>query len=123
MKIKLDNSQATKDIVIYESDDGQLSFNVNVFDETVWLTQKQMAELFDTTIQNIGQHIKSIFESAELQQNRTVKKFFIVQKEGNRSVKRGVDHYNLDMIISAGYRVQSQRATQFRVWATKVLKQ
>lgn len=111
------------DIVVYKAEDGKLSFNVNVFEDTVWLTQKQMAELFDTSIQNLGQHIKSIFDDNELNQNRTLKKFFIVQKEGNRSVKREIDHYSLDLIISVGYRVQSKRATQFRIWATQILKQ
>ena len=112
-----------QELISYQSNDGQISFNVNVFEETVWLTQKQMAELFDTTIQNIGQHIKSVFESEELYENRTVKKFFIVRKEGSRLVQRDIEHYNLDMILSVGYRVQSKRATNFRIWATSVLKQ
>jgi hypothetical protein len=112
-----------QELISYQSNDGQISFNVNVFEETVWLTQKQMAELFDTTIQNIGQHIKSVFESEELYENRTVKKFFIVQKEGSSLVQRDIEHYNLDMILSVGYRVQSKRATNFRIWATSVLKQ
>ncbi len=117
MNAKLNN------LVIYNSKDGEISFNVNVFDETVWLTQKQMATLFSTTVQNIGQHIKSIYLERELHQSRTIKNFFIVQKEGNRLIKREIEHYNLDIIISVGYRVQSKRATQFRQWATKILRQ
>jgi len=113
----------TQELITYQSNDGQISFSVNVFEDSVWLTQKQMAELFDTTIQNIGQHIKSIFESGELYEKRTVKNFFIVQKEGTRLVQREIEHYNLDVILSAGYRVQSKRATNFRIWATGVLKQ
>jgi len=116
------HSQDQSSIVLYKSDDDSISFNVNVFEDTVWLTQKQMSELFCTTVQNLGQHIKSIFEDRELYKHRTIKKFFIVQKEGNRSIQRELDHYNLDMIISVGYRVQSKKATQFRQWATKILK-
>ncbi len=112
-----------QNITIYQSNDGKISFNVNVFEETVWLTQKQMAELFDTSVQNVGQHVKLIYKDEELNQNRTIKNFFIVQIEGSRLVKREVEHYNLDMIISVGYRVQSKRATQFRIWASSVLKQ
>lgn len=112
-----------QELITYNSNDGQISFNVNVFEETVWLTQKQMAELFDTTIQNIGQNIKSVFESEELYENRTIKNFFIVRKEGSRLVQRDIEHYNLDMILSVGYRVQSKRATNFRIWARGILRQ
>lgn len=92
-------------------------------DETIWATQKAMAELFDVSVPAISQHLKNIYESAELQQDRTIKKILTVQTEGSRQVNREVQMYNLDAIISVGYRVSSIRATQFRQWATSVLRQ
>ncbi|MBW1796089.1 MAG: virulence RhuM family protein [Deltaproteobacteria bacterium] len=91
--------------------------------ETVWLTQNQMAEMFQTSKQNISQHIATIYESGELQPEATVKKFLTVQQEGSREVSRQLDYYNLDMIISVGYRVNSLRGTQFRIWATQRLRE
>ena len=110
-------------IIIYKTEDGQTKIDVRFDGETVWLTQNLMAELFQTTKQNIGQHIKNIFEEGELAASPTVKKFFTVQKEGKRAVKREVDYYNLDIIISVGYRVKSAIATAFRQWATMRLRE
>jgi hypothetical protein len=112
-----------QDIIIYQSTDGEASFNVNVFEETVWLTQKQMAKLFETTRENITLHINNIYSERELDQKATSKDFLLVQKEGIRDIKRNIIHYNLDVIVSVGYRVNSSKATQFRRWATQILKQ
>ena len=111
------------EIIIYQTQDGQTKIDVRIENETVWLTQNQMAELFQTTKQNISQHIKNIFEEGELTEDSTVKDYFTVQNEGSRKVSRNVTHYNLDVIISVGYRVKSLRGTQFRIWATQVLKE
>ena len=107
-------------IVVYN--DGVLELKVSVNEETIWLTQKQLAELFKVSKQNISLHINNIFNEEELPKKSTVKFFLIVQKEGNRKVERNIEHYNLDMIISIGYRVNSFTATKFRQWATKILK-
>ncbi|MDZ7819315.1 MAG: RhuM family protein [Aliarcobacter sp.] len=104
-------------IVVYN--DGELELKVSVNEETIWLTQKQLAELFKVSKQNVSLHINNIFNEKELDKNSTVKFFLIVQKEGNREVERNIEHYNLDMIISIGYRVNSLTATKFRQWATK----
>ena len=111
------------EIIIYKTQDGQTKIDVKFEDETVWLSQNQMAELFQTTKQNVSAHIKNIFEEGELDEVSTVKDFLTVQNEGTRSVSRQVVHYNLDVIISVGYRVKSLRGTQFRIWATNVLKE
>lgn len=108
-------------ILIYNTPDEDVSVNAVVDDDTLWLTQKSMGELFHTTAQNITIHLKNIYESGELTQKSTCKEFLQVQQEGNRNVKRSKVFYNLDAIISVGYRVNSGRATQFRIWATKVL--
>lgn len=109
-------------VVIYESGDGQVGLDVELKDDTVWLTQKQLCELFDRDKSVISRHINNIFKSGELSKAATVAKNATVQTEGKRDVIREVEYYNLDMIISLGYRVNSQRATQFRIWATNVLK-
>ena len=109
-----------KNIVTYN--EGELELKVSVEEETIWLTQKQLVELFEVTKQNISLHINNIFKEEELEKNSTVKFFLTVQKEGTREVKRNLEHYNLDMIISLGYRVNSKKATKFRQWATSVLK-
>ncbi len=109
-------------IAIYQIEDKQAVVKVQFENDTVWLTQSQMAELFDTTPQNITMHLKSIFKEQELNEKATCKDFLQVRKEGNRSVKRKQLHYSLDAIISVGYRVKSTRATQFRIWATQRLK-
>lgn len=110
-------------IVIYQTDDGTTKIDVKLEDETVWLSQQQMADLYDTTKQNISLHIKNIFDEEELDINSTVKEFLTVQKEGNRKVERKVKYYNLDMILSLGYRIKSKVATNFRKWATERLKE
>lgn len=108
---------------MYTTDDGQVKIEVKLEDENVWLTQNAMAELFDTSVSNINMHIKNIFNDAELDEESTIKKSLIVQKEGNRKVERHVNFYNLDLIISVGYRVKSIRGTQFRIWANKLIKE
>lgn len=110
------------EIVIYQPDNTLAQFEVMVKDETVWLTQAQIVVLFSTSKSNVSEHIKQIYQSKELKQETTVRKFRTVQNEGKRSVTRNIDHYNLDMIISIGYRVNSIRGTQFRIWANSVLK-
>lgn len=110
-------------IVIYQSKEGKVKIDVKLFDETLWLSQQQMAELYDTTKQNISLHIKNIFDEKELDEASTVKEFLTVKKEGKRSVERNVKYYNLDMIISLGYRIKSRVATNFRIWANERLKE
>lgn len=110
-------------IVIYQSKEGKVKIDVKLFDETLWLSQQQMAELYDTTKQNISLHIKNIFDEKELDEASTVKEFLTVKKEGKRSVERSVKYYNLDMIISLGYRIKSRVATNFRIWANERLKE
>ena len=113
----------TNEIVFYQTENSDVVVNVVFKDETFWLTQKAMAELFDCSVDNISLHLRNIYESDELEKNRTVEDFSIVQKEGNRSVKRSVEFYNLDAIIAVGYRVNSKKATKFRQWATKTLRE
>ncbi len=108
------------DIVIYE--DGNVELKATVENETVWLSQKQMSELFGKSVKTISEHINNVFKEGELEKNPTVRKFRIVQTEGEREVKRDIDFYNLDVIISVGYRVKSKQGTQFRIWATRILK-
>ena len=110
------------EIVIYTAADGSVSLDARLENDTIWLTQDLMARLFETTVPNINMHIKNIYEEEELEQERTIKDFLIVRKEGNRTVSRNIAHYNLDMILSVGYRIKSKTATQFRRWATSVLK-
>ncbi len=114
------NKVNKSDMVIYS--DGELELNISVENETIWLTQKQIAELFGVTVPNINMHIKAIYKEEELFENRTIQKYLIVQQEGKRKVKREVEHYNLDVVISVGYRVNSKKATTFRQWAISVLK-
>lgn len=121
MELKKDNQKSN--IIIYKSEDGLTNIDVRFEDETVWLTQQQMADLYGTTKQNISLHIKNIYEEQELSENSTVKEYLTVQNEGNRQVTRKVKYYNLDMIISLGYRIKSIIATQFRKWATDLLKE
>ena len=108
-------------IIIYQDEDGVTKVSVRLVDEDIWLTQNQIAEIYKTTKQNISLHINNIYKDNELEKDSTNKKFLLVQNEGNRNVKRNIDHYNLDMIIALGYRVQSQVATRFRIWATQRL--
>jgi prophage maintenance system killer protein len=109
-------------IVIYKTENGQTAIDVKLEDETVWLTQKQMAELFQKTVPNINIHIGRIYNEKELDKGLTIKESLIVRTEGNRKITRNIRLYNLDVIISVGYRVKSRRGTQFRIWATKVLR-
>ena len=111
--------------LLYESDEGAVSINVVIDkdNETMWATQKTMAELFNVSKSTISEHLKHIFEEGELNKNSTVRKIRTVQIEGNREVKRQTTFYNLDAIISVGYRVNSKNATHFRIWATRVLKE
>ena len=110
-------------IVIYQSEDGKVHLDVKYNEETMWLTQQQLCELYQTSKSNVSEHIKHIFEDNELSKDSTVRKFRTVQIEGSRSVERDVEHYNLDMILSLGYRVRSVTATRFRQWATERLKE
>ncbi len=109
--------------LVYETEDGQIKIDVRLEDETVWLTQRLMAELFQKDVRTINHHIQSIYEEGELEPTPTIRKYRIVQTEGKRQVSRMVDFYNLDMIISVGYRVKSHVATRFRIWATGRLKE
>ncbi len=109
-------------IIIYQTEDGQTQVDVRLENETVWLTQAQMVELFQTTKQNVSLHVGNVFKEGELEQEATVKEYLTVQKEGEGNVSRKVKYYNLDVIISVGYRVKSNRGTAFRIWARKILK-
>ncbi len=111
------------EIIIYTSEDGSVSLDTKLENETIWLTQDMMTKLFETTKQNISLHINNIYKDEELDKASTVKDFLTVRKEGNRTVSRNIEYYNLDMIIAVGYRVNSKRATQFRKWATSTLKE
>jgi len=118
-KLTMNNSE----ILLYQTEDGQTKIDVRLEEETVWLSQVQMAELFQTTKQNISLHIKNIYEEGELEEILTVKDYLTVQTEGKRDVQRKINFFNLDVIISVGYRVKSHRGTQFRIWATKQLRE
>ena len=113
----------TSELILYQTEDGKTKLEVRLQDETVWLSQKQMAELFDCSIDNIALHLKNIYASGELEEKATAEDSSVVQKEGSRSVSRQKRLYNLDAIISVGYRVNSMRGTQFRIWATRRLKE
>ncbi len=109
--------------LVYQAENGKLKLDVRLEDETVWLTQQLMAELFQSSKQNVSYHINTIYEEGELSPEATVKKYLTVRQEGNREVKRLLDYYNLDVIISIGYRIKSHVATRFRIWATERLKE
>ncbi len=109
--------------LIYSLPDEKVSVNVIFKDETIWLNQKGLAELFDCTVDNIGLHLKNIYNEGELEKKSTSEVFSVVQKEGSRSVNRRIEFYNLDAIISVGYRVNSNKATKFRIWATSILRE
>ena len=109
-------------ILIYQSEDGQTQLDVRLENDTVWLSQSQMVELFQTTKQNVSLHVNNVFKEGELDQKSTVKDYLTVQKEGKRVISRKVKYYNLDVIISVGYRVKSKRGTAFRIWARNVIK-
>lgn len=109
-------------ILLYETDEGKINVDVILKDETIWLTQKSMSELFDVNVPAINKHLNNIYEEKELDKNSTISKMEIVRKEGSRNVNRELEFYNLDAIIAVGYRVNSKKATKFRIWATKILK-
>jgi len=111
------------EILLYKTPEGNIKIDVRLEDQTVWLTQEQMATLFGKGRSTVTEHIANVFEEGELEQIRTCRKFRQVRLEGNREVEREIEHYNLDVIISVGYRVKSQQGTQFRIWATKRLKE
>ncbi|MBL3590260.1 MAG: virulence RhuM family protein [gamma proteobacterium endosymbiont of Lamellibrachia anaximandri] len=124
MNDELDGKESSRgELLVYRTDNGKIRLDVRLQDETVWLTQQQIAELFQTTVPNVSMHIRNIYEEDELQQEATVKKFLTVRREGSRDVRRKLEYYNLDMIISVGYRVKSLIATRFRIWATQLLKE
>ena len=112
---------STAGLCVYEDKDGITKVNVTFTDEDIWLTQSQLAEIYKTSRENVTMHISNIYKDNELPKDSTCKKFLQVQNEGSRSVKRNIDHYNLDMIIALGYRVQSEVAIRFRIWATQRL--
>ena len=117
-------SMNTQDqITIYQSADGSVQPEVTLDQDTVWLTQRQLSSLFDKDVRTINEHIRNVLAEQELAAEATIRKFRIVQQEGERKVNREIEHYNLDMIISVGYRVNSKKGTQFRIWASRVLKQ
>lgn len=111
------------EILIYQNKEGDIKIDVRLEEETVWLTQAQLCELFQKSKATISEHIKNVFDEGELDPTATVRKFRTVQTEGNRNVERELDYYNLDVIISVGYRVKSLQGTQFRIWATQRLKE
>lgn len=113
----------SKPIEIYQTADGQTEIEVRLEADTVWLTQKQMSEVFDTTPENVLMHLRNIYKDGELAESATTKDFLVVRQEGKRQVRRNLKHYNLDAIISVGYRVNSKRGVQFRVWATQRLRE
>jgi hypothetical protein len=117
------NNEPQSPVLLYQTSDGQTRLEVRLENETVWLSQSQMAELFQTSIPNVSMHIRNVFAEGELREAATVKDFLIVRQEGSRQVSRSVEHYNLDVIISVGYRVKSHRGTQFRIWATQRLRE
>jgi len=110
------------EIIIYQNNDLATRLEIQLKDDTLWLTQQQIVDLFESSKANISEHITHIFDSGELNEQATVRKFRIVQKEGNRQVNRQIFHYTLDVVISVGYRVNSKRGTQFRIWANTILK-
>ncbi len=111
------------EFLFYQSADGRTRLEVRIAGDTVWLTQAQMADLFQTTVPNVSMHISNIYEERELLPGPTIKQFLTVRSEGTRTVTRDLDFYNLDVIISVGYRVKSHRGTQFRIWATQRLRE
>jgi hypothetical protein len=119
---KLQIRNSTAEFLIFTSQAGENTIEVRVEDETVWLTQKLIAELFTVTVPTINEHLANLYGQKEIEKGATIRKFRTVQKEGNREVSRNIDYYNLDAIIAVGFRVNSERAIQFRQWATGVLR-
>ncbi len=125
MAKKIDQTASSDkgEIILYRSPDGKAALDVRLEQETVWLNQRQMAELFDKDTDTIGLHVRNIYKEGELTRKGTTEQSSVVQNEGGRQVRRKVNFYNLDVIISVGYRVKSRRGTQFRIWATNVLRE
>ncbi|MFA4923938.1 MAG: RhuM family protein, partial [Ignavibacteriaceae bacterium] len=119
MKKELNNKG---EILLYEAEDNSIALDVKLKEESVWLTQKQMAQLFAKDTDTVGLHIRNIYDEKELENKSTTEYFSVVQIEGKRRITRNIQHYNLDVIISVGYRVNSKRGTQFRIWANRILK-
>jgi hypothetical protein len=119
----MENTAPQHDIIFYSSPDGHVKVDVFYTDETFWLSQKKMADLFGVDVRTVNEHLKNIYFSHELNEATTIRKFRIVQREGQRNISREIDFYNLDAIIAVGYRVNSHQATQFRIWATKTLRE
>jgi hypothetical protein len=117
------NKEKQNNIVIYEDKNGNVELRADIEKDTIWATRIQIAQVFETTPQNISLHLGNIYSEGELEEVATRKKSFLVQKEGGRATKRSIDAYNLDAIIAVGYRVNSKKATQFRIWATGVLRE
>lgn len=115
--------QSNSEILLYSTEDDRIKIQVHLEDETVWLTQADMVELFQSSKSNISEHIANIFKEGELKELPTVRNFRTVRREGTRQVEREIEHYNLDVIISVGYRIKSLRGTQFRIWATERLRE
>ncbi|MFI3259648.1 MAG: RhuM family protein [Rikenellaceae bacterium] len=118
----IDNTNRPSEVVIYQTVDGSVALDVNIQESNVWLNRHQIAQLFDRDVKTIGKHINNALRE-ELEGIPTVANFATVQREGDREVMRNVDHYNIEMITSIGYRVKSKRGTQFRIWANRVLKE
>ena len=123
MKKKKEPLPATGDLILYQTEDGKTNIEVRLQDETVWMSQLAMAELFQTTVPNINIHLNNVYEEGELTETATIKDYLIVRQEGIRQVRRNVRHYNLEAIVAVGYRVKSHRGTQFRKWATERLNE
>ena len=119
--LQMDESTGKSEIIFYKTEDGEVKLEVRLENETAWLTQKMIAELFQVSVPTVNEHIKNIIDEGELKDKATIRKFLIVQTEGSRQVSRNVDFFNLDMILAVGYRVRSDRGTQFRQWATQRL--
>lgn len=115
--------EAQNPIIIYQDADKAVEVRLDTEQDTVWLTQKQMSELFAKDVRTVNEHLQNVYAEGELMRNRTVRKFRIVRKEGSRQVSRDIEHYNLDVIISVGYRVKSHQGTRFRQWATRILRE
>ena len=117
------NPPSKGQFLFYQADDGKLKIDVRLEGETAWLTQAHMGELFQTTVPNVSMHLRNIYAEGELQAAATIQEFLTVRQEGGRQVSRAVEHYNLDAIISVGYRVKSAVATRFRIWAQPKLRE
>ena len=123
MKTDISTPAPGGEVIVYESREGEARVDVRLDQETVWLTQRQMAEVFHTSTDNVSLHLKNIYATGELGEAATTEDFSVVRSEGQRKIRRGIRHYNLDAIISIGYRVNSKRAVRFRQWATRTLRE